>query len=71
LKKYVDNDLWESLHQVLVAKRKNEELEEWVEILGETYNFFKDPTKYLSELHNTSKFNQAPQEAPRSYLAKL
>jgi hypothetical protein len=27
LKKYMDNDLWESLHRVLVAKRKDEELE--------------------------------------------
>jgi hypothetical protein len=43
----------------LVAKRKDEELEAWVKILGETYNVFEDPTKYLSKLHNTSKYNQA------------
>jgi hypothetical protein len=71
LKKYVDNDLWESLHRVLVAKRKDEELEAWIEILGEAYNVFEDPTKYLSELHNTGECNQAPQEAPRSYHVRL
>jgi hypothetical protein len=54
LKKYVDNDLWESLHWVLVAKRK-----------------YEDPTKYLSKLHNTGKYNQAPQEPTRSYHARL
>jgi hypothetical protein len=71
LKKYMDNDLWESLYQVLVVKRKDEELEAWVEILEKIYNVFEDPTKYLSKLHNTNKYNQVLQEAPRSYHARL
>jgi hypothetical protein len=70
LKKYVDNKFWENLYRVLVVKRKDEKLEAWVEILEETY-VFEDPTKYVSKLYNTSKYNQAPQEAPRSYYARL
>jgi hypothetical protein len=65
LKKYMVNDLWESLYWVLVVKRKDEELDLWVKILGETYNVFEDPTKTWASSTipaSTIKLHKRPQE---------